>query len=151
MVTALRLQGKDGEALVAERDQAKIRERNERVNLLLRDRADKPNATAEEWFEIGSIFLDMQMESRAMYWFDKVLAREGTHPGVHRRLTEYYERNNEPEKAARAMHDLILGIFVAFDFFFGRFFGLATALLHKLLTHNVAECGARNSRLLPRA
>jgi len=100
LVTALRFQDSDQEAIAGEREYLKIRERTERVNTLLRDRADKPDATPEEWFEIGSIFMELQMESRALYWLDKTLAKDIDHQKAHRMLMEYHERKGERELAA---------------------------------------------------
>ena len=100
LISALRLQGRESEAVVAENEQSKLNVRNIRVNQLLRDRADKPDATADEWFEIGSIFLEMQMEARGTYWLDKVLARDPNHQGTHRVLTEYYDRKGDAARAA---------------------------------------------------
>ena len=100
LVSALRLQGRESEALIAQQEQLKINERNVRVNQLLRDRADKPDATIEEWYEIGSTFLEMQMESRGTYWLDKVLARDPNHQAAHRVLTEYYDRKGDAGRAA---------------------------------------------------
>jgi tetratricopeptide (TPR) repeat protein len=100
LVTALRLQGKEAEAVAAEREQALIRQRNERVNLLLRDRADKGDATADELFEIGTLFLEMQMDARALYWFDKALGRDPTYQRVHRALADYYDRKGDAPQAA---------------------------------------------------
>ncbi len=100
LVSALRLQGREPEAAVVEREQAKLNVRNIRVNQLLRDRADQADATADEWCEIGSIFLEMQMEPRGTYWLDKVLARDPNHQGTHRVLTEYYDRKGDAAQAA---------------------------------------------------
>jgi len=100
LMSALRLQGKEAEAAAAEREQAGIRVRNERVNKLLRDRADQPDATPDEWSEVGRLFLEMPMEARALYWFDKALARDPNHQATHRVLAEYYDRAGKPEQAA---------------------------------------------------
>ncbi len=100
LVSALQLQGRESEALIAQQEQFKINERNVRVNQLLRDRADKADATTDEWCEIGSIFLEMQMEARGTYWLDKVLARDPNHQATHRVLTEYYDRKGDAAQAA---------------------------------------------------
>ena len=99
LISALRLQGREAEAVAAEKEQVKIRERNERVNTLLRDRADKPDARPDEWFEIGSIFLELKMESRAMYWLEKTLARDPGHQSTHRLLMEHFVRKGDAAKA----------------------------------------------------
>ena len=100
LVSALRLQGREAEAVAVQQEQIRLNERNIRLNQLLRDRADKPDATTAEWFEIGSLFLEMQMEPRARYWFDKVLAKDPNHQGTHRVLMEYHIRKGDPEQAA---------------------------------------------------
>ena len=96
----MRLQGREAEAMVLQQEHAKLNERNIRVNYLLRDRADKPDATADEWCEIGSLFLEMKMAPRGIYWLDKVLARVPDHQGAHRELMDYYERKGDAEQAA---------------------------------------------------
>ncbi len=106
LVAALRLQGKEQEALTGEREQVDIRDRNERVNVLLRDRADKADATPDEWFEIGNLFLGMKMESRGVYWLEKALAKNPNHQAAHRVLAEYSERKGDA--AAAAAHRRLL-------------------------------------------
>ena len=100
LIAALRLQGKEAEAAAAAVEQDGIRARNERVNELLRDRADRPDATPDEWSEVGRLFLEMAMEPRALYWFDKALARDPNHQATHRVLAEYYDRTGKPGEAA---------------------------------------------------
>lgn len=100
LVSALRLQGREAEAATVQEEQAKFNERNIRVTQLLRDRADRPDATPEEWFEIGALFQEMQMVSQSLYWFEKVLARDPQHQKAHRELMDYYERKGDPEQAA---------------------------------------------------
>lgn len=101
LVTALRLQGREAEAVATERDQNRIRERNERVNTLLRDRADKADATVDEWFEIGRLFTEMKMDSRAAYWYEKVLARDPNHNGARRAVAEQLPRPGVPALPGR--------------------------------------------------
>ena len=100
LVSALRLQGREAEAAVVQEEQAKFNERNIRVTQLLRDRADRPDATPEELFEIGALFQEMQMVSQSLYWFEKVLARDPRHQKAHRELMNYYERKGDAEQAA---------------------------------------------------
>ncbi len=100
ILSALRLQGKDQEAAIAEKVQAKNQARNVRVNQLLRDRADKPDVTADEWAEIGTLFLEMQMDARGLYWIDKALARDPNHQASHRVLMEHYDSKGDAVKSA---------------------------------------------------
>ncbi len=106
LVAALRLQGRECEAQRAEQAQAVFNQRNVRVNELLSDRADRPDATPDEWSEVGRLFLEMSMEARALYWFDKALARDPNHQATHRVLAEYYDRTGKPDQAASHRHRL---------------------------------------------
>ena len=100
LVSALRLQGREAEAVAVQQEQEKLNERNIRVNYLLRDRADKADATLEEWFEIGSIFMEMRLESRGVYWLEKLLARDPQHQGAHREMMDHFERKGDAAGAA---------------------------------------------------
>ena len=100
LISALRLQGREAEALAVQQEQEKLNERNIRVNYLLRDRADKADATLDEWFEIGTIFMEMRMEPRGVYWLDKLLVRDPDHQGAHRELMNHYERKGDAAAAA---------------------------------------------------
>ena len=100
ILSALRLQGKDQEAAIAEKVQAKNQERNVRVNQLLRDRVDKSDTTADELAEVGTLFLEMQMDSRGIYWIDKALARDPNHQASHRVLMGHYDSKGDTANAA---------------------------------------------------
>jgi tetratricopeptide (TPR) repeat protein len=100
LVSALRMQGKDAEADEAEKEHNRIRLRNERVNNLLRDKAETRDATPDVWCEIATIFLDMKLEAKARYWFDKALSKDPFHQPTHRALAEFYERKGEAATAA---------------------------------------------------
>jgi tetratricopeptide (TPR) repeat protein len=99
LVTALRLQGRDADADVAQRDSERVRGLNERLTKLLRDQVDTANAGPDVWCEIGGVLLQLGLDKRAFAWFDRALDRDPNHQPTHRVLIGYYEKKGEADNA----------------------------------------------------
>jgi tetratricopeptide (TPR) repeat protein len=101
LAPALQAQKKTAEAAAVLADHERRRVLMGRLNALLRDVADSPTATADNFSEIGSLFLQMDRDSVARYWLDQALERDPTNASAHRALADYYEKKGDRDKADR--------------------------------------------------
>lgn len=95
LVTALRSQGKEDEAAAALTDYEKKRDLVEKINELLKDKADNPMSTAADYAEIGTLFAQIGRDKLAAYWLEKALERDPTCQPAHLALAEYFERKGD--------------------------------------------------------
>lgn len=100
LITAVRGQGRNGEAeaLVKEYDRASAA--IDRINKFLKDVADSPTATADDFAEIGELLVSIKQDQRGLHWLHKALDRDPDHQRTHRALAAYYEGKGDAAKAA---------------------------------------------------
>lgn len=98
--SVLQLQGRADEADAARAEYEVKRKVVDRINDLLKDTADSPTARADDYAEIGELFLQIGREKFGVYWLEQALDR---HPGnlrAHRALAAHYERKGDTAAAA---------------------------------------------------
>ncbi|MBP3954824.1 tetratricopeptide repeat protein [Gemmata sp. G18] len=100
LASALHLQGRSAEAAVVLDDYKKKRVLVDRINELLKDKADSPTATAGDYAEIGQLFLQIGREKFGTYWLERALERDATNQVVHHALAVHYERKGDASAAA---------------------------------------------------
>lgn len=100
LAAALRLQNRADEATAVLADYERKREVVDRINTLLKDKADSPAATAADYAEIGRLFLQIGRGKFGVYWLERALELDPGHQPAHRALAEHYERKGEADKAA---------------------------------------------------
>jgi tetratricopeptide (TPR) repeat protein len=100
LISALQLQGRveDATALLAELERKRVIV--DRINALLRDVADSPNAKADDYAELARFLFQIGRDKLGVYWGERALERDSTNQPAHRALAEYYERTGVPLKAA---------------------------------------------------
>jgi hypothetical protein len=80
--------------------------RQDRLTLLLRkDLAAHPN-DVELAREAGELLLDLGEEKRGLFWLYRALALNPRHVPSRRALLAYYERTNQPDRAAEQRRQL---------------------------------------------
>jgi type IV pilus assembly protein PilF len=72
----------------------------DRAHKLLREVMDSPNARAADCAELGQLFLEIQQDTRGLYWLHEALERDPSQQQAHRALAAYYEGQGNAEKAA---------------------------------------------------
>lgn len=100
LVSALQLQGRAEEADEVLADYKAKKEIVETINKFLKEKADDPTATAAEYAEVGSLFLQIGRDKLGVYWLKKGLERDPQCQPAHRALAEYYERKGDADAAA---------------------------------------------------
>ena len=100
LASALQLQGRSAEAAVVLDSYEKKRVVVDRINGLLKDKADSPTATAGDYAEIGQLFLQIGREKFGTYWLERALERDSTNQAAHRALAAHYERKGDAGAAA---------------------------------------------------
>jgi tetratricopeptide (TPR) repeat protein len=82
------------------------RDRQDRLNLLLRrDVAAHPN-DVNLAREVGELLLDLGEEQRGLFWLRRALTINPRHVPSRRALLAYYERTNRPDEAAEQRRQL---------------------------------------------
>jgi len=99
LASALQLQGRTKEAADVLADFERKRVVVDRINTLLKDKADSPTATADDYAEIGQLFLQIRREKFGVFWLERALERNGTHQAAHRALAAHYEQKGDTVKA----------------------------------------------------
>jgi tetratricopeptide (TPR) repeat protein len=99
LVSALRLQGQIEES-------AKVLEKHERTraivdktNDMLSKVADSPQATADDYAEIGTMLLQIGRKQLGVYWLERALERDPAHRATHRALADHFESKGETDRA----------------------------------------------------
>jgi tetratricopeptide (TPR) repeat protein len=99
LVKALGLQGRDREAKEALVEFEKDRLLLKRASELLTKGTDRSSSTADELYDIGSVFLRSGQLRLAEYWLIRALERDPNHLPAHKAVAELYEKKGEPDKA----------------------------------------------------
>ena len=74
---------------------------SERLTLLLKDaKLEKSLQDADVTCEIGDLFLRLGKEELGLHWLNLTLTHHPQHRPAHRLLADYYERKQQPDKAA---------------------------------------------------
>ncbi len=100
LVTVLQVQGRADEATAALADYNEKKDLVEKINTFLRDRADDPSVTAEEFAEAGILFLRIGRDRLGVQWLDRAIDRDDRCQPAHRALAEHHERKGNAERAA---------------------------------------------------
>jgi len=98
--TVLRGQGRTRESAEVLAEYERKRAAVDRINDLLKDAADSPTATANDYAEIGRLFLSIGRERFGVYWSERALERDPNNQTAHRSLAEHYERKGDAPSAA---------------------------------------------------
>lgn len=102
LVSALQNQGKSEESAATLAEYHQKREIVDSINVFLKDKADDPKTTADEYATVGRKFLLINRDKLGVYWLEKALERDGECQSAHRALVSHYEaKGDEP---AAAMH-----------------------------------------------
>jgi tetratricopeptide (TPR) repeat protein len=100
LASALRLQGRIEETTAALADHARKSAASDRVNTLLKNVADSPTARAEDYAEIGRLFLEIGRDKLGVYWAERALELVPTNQSAHRALAAHYQRKGDAAGAA---------------------------------------------------
>lgn len=99
LASALQLQNRTNESAAVlaeyERKQAVV----SRINALLKDVADSPTATADNYAELGTMFLQIGRENVAMYWLERAFERDPANQRGHSALAAHHEAKGDRTKA----------------------------------------------------
>jgi tetratricopeptide (TPR) repeat protein len=98
--SALQLQGRTKEAADVLADYEKKRAIVNRINDLLKDAADSPTAKADDYAEIGQLFLQIGRDKFGVYWSERALERDPANQKAHAALAAYYDRKGDAANAA---------------------------------------------------
>jgi tetratricopeptide (TPR) repeat protein len=71
----------------------------DRINDLLKDATDTPNAHADDYAEIGQSFLKIGREKFGVYWLEQALERDATCQKAHQAFADYYEAKGDATNA----------------------------------------------------
>ncbi len=99
LASALQLQHRESEAAAILADHARKQAMVTRINALLKDVADSPTATADNYAEIGDVCLQIGREKVALYWLDRALERDPNNQSANRLLAAFYEGKGDKAKA----------------------------------------------------
>lgn len=100
LVTALQVQGKAEESAAALADHNSKKDIVDKLNTFLRDKADDPNTTAEEFAEAGTLFLSIGRVRNGVQWLERAIERDDRCQPAHRALAEHFDRKGNVDKAA---------------------------------------------------
>ena len=100
LASALQMQGRSPEGAAVLAEYERKRATVDRVNDLLKDIADSPSATANDYAEIGRLFFEIDGEKFGVYWSERALERDPNNQTAHRALADHYERKGDTATAA---------------------------------------------------
>lgn len=100
LVSALQMQGRSDEsaAILAEYNQK--RAIVEKINEFLKDKADNPASTAEDYANVGHLFLEINRVKLGVYWLEKALERNPECQLAHQTLANHYTQIGDIKAAA---------------------------------------------------
>lgn len=100
LVSALQIQGRTKEAdeTLAEYNKAKVIV--DKINDFLKDKADLPTTTAEEYSTVGQLFLEIGRNKLGVYWLEKALDQEPRCQSAHIALADYYDKKGDAKSAS---------------------------------------------------
>jgi Flp pilus assembly protein TadD len=100
LASALQLQGRTEESAAVLADYERKRVVVDRINELLKDKADSPSAGANDYAEIGELFLQIGREKFGVYWSERALERDPANQRAHRALAAHYDQKGDAVRAA---------------------------------------------------
>jgi tetratricopeptide (TPR) repeat protein len=100
LASALQFQGRLTEADEVLVDFQHKRQVVEKINSMLKEVADSPKARADDYAEIGELFLEIRREKFGVYWCEQALERDPNNQRAHRALAAYYDGKGDTAKAA---------------------------------------------------
>jgi tetratricopeptide (TPR) repeat protein len=100
LASALQFQNRTTEAAAVLADHERKRALVTRANALLKDVADSPTATANNYAELGDLFLQMGQDKVGLYWLDRALERDPANTRAHRILADHYTGKGDRTRAA---------------------------------------------------
>ena len=98
--SVLQFQGRTEEAAAVLTDYERKRAIVDRINDLLKDKADSPTATPNDYAELGRLFLQIDRKRFGVYWSERALEKDPANQVAHRALAEHYEQKGETQNAA---------------------------------------------------
>ena len=72
----------------------------DRINALLKDKADDPTAGAADYAEIGALFRQIGRHKFAVYWSERALERDPENLRAHDTLAACFEAAGDTARAA---------------------------------------------------
>jgi tetratricopeptide (TPR) repeat protein len=100
LVNCLQNQGRKQEAAPLLEHCIKQRTALDEANKLLKDEAAHTSRDPEAAARIGAALLRIGRERQAMYWLEQALLRDPAHQAAHQALADYFEKKDQPQKAA---------------------------------------------------
>jgi tetratricopeptide (TPR) repeat protein len=100
LATVLQGQGRTRQSADVLAEYEQKRAAVDRINDLLKDVADSPTATANDYAEIGRLFLSIGRERFGVYWSERALERDPNNQTAHRALAEHYARKGDAASSA---------------------------------------------------
>jgi tetratricopeptide (TPR) repeat protein len=100
LASALRFQNRTEEAASVLADYERKRAMIDRINDLLKDKADSPIATANDYAEIGRLFFEIGKDRFGVYWSERALEKDEGNQAAHGALAAHYERRGDAASAA---------------------------------------------------
>ena len=100
LANALQLQGRAQESAAVLADYERKRTVVDRINDLLKDKADSPTAGAADYAEIGALFFQIGRAKFGVYWAERALERDPENPQAHEALAAHYEAKGDAARAA---------------------------------------------------
>jgi tetratricopeptide (TPR) repeat protein len=97
--SALVLQNRPAEARAVLAEHESKRATMSRINTLLKDVADSPTATPDDYAELGALCLQIGRDKVALYWLNRALERDPNAPRAHRALAEYHDGKGDRAQA----------------------------------------------------
>lgn len=95
LVQALQLQQRGDEAAKVLAEYTWKKEVVDRIQELLKEKADSPTATAGDYAEIGTLFTRINRDKLGAYWLEKALEKDPQSQTAHRALADVYERKGD--------------------------------------------------------
>ncbi len=101
LAESLRRQGRDKESREALAQYEKDKELRKRASVVMSKGPESSKSTADELFDVASVFLRSRQDRLAHFWLEQALQRDPNHQPSHKALAEYFEKKGDPEAAAR--------------------------------------------------
>ena len=100
LVSVLQVQGRSEESAAILAEYHEKKSVVEKINEFLKDKADNPATTADEYAAVGSQFLQINRDKLGVYWLEKALDRNADCQSAHRDLARHYEKKGDLKSAA---------------------------------------------------
>ena len=113
LVSALQMQGRSDESAAILAEYNEKRAIVEKINEFLKDKADNPAGTAEDYATVGRLFLQINRDKLGVYWLEKALERNPDSQMAHQSLADHYSKKGDAKAAAAHRLHLRAGMSIA--------------------------------------